>query len=124
MTYGEQNSLEEGVQLLNRAFDEYGINFIDTAEIYSIPTKPDTQGRTDRAIKVFLEGRERRNVILATKVAGRSPMMTWLPRRDAGTSSALTREQIIDSVEASLERLGVDYIDLLQIHWPDRYTGG
>ena len=123
MTYGEQNTLEEGVELLNCAFDEYGINFLDTAEIYPVPTKADTQGKTDRTVKKFLEGRNRQDVILATKVAGRS-QINWLPRREKETTSALTREQIMDSVEASLERLGVDYIDLLQIHWPDRYVGG
>jgi aryl-alcohol dehydrogenase-like predicted oxidoreductase len=123
MTYGEQNTLEEGAALLDKAFDEYGINFLDTAEIYPVPTKAETQGRTDAAVKLFLEKRNRGDVILATKVAGRSPI-SWLPRREPETTSALTKEQIMDSVEASLERLGVDYIDLLQIHWPDRYVGG
>jgi aryl-alcohol dehydrogenase-like predicted oxidoreductase len=123
MTYGEQNTLEEGVELLNCAFDNYGINFLDTAEIYPVPTNAETQGRTDEAVKLFLKNRKREDVILATKVAGRSPL-NWLPRREPETSSALTREQILDSVDASLERLGVDYIDLLQIHWPDRYVGG
>jgi aryl-alcohol dehydrogenase-like predicted oxidoreductase len=123
MTYGEQNTLEEGVELLNCAFDKYGINFVDTAEMYPVPVKAETQGRTDECVKMFLQGRNREDVILATKVAGRSHI-NWLPRRDPETISALTREQILDSVEASLERLGVDYIDLLQIHWPDRYIGG
>jgi len=123
MTYGEQNTLEEGVDLLNCAFDKYGINFLDTAEIYPVPTKADTQGKTDLTVKEFLKGRKREEVILATKVAGRS-MISWLPRRKPETPSALTKEQILDSVNASLERLGVDYIDLLQIHWPDRYVGG
>mmetsp|Transcript_12795 Transcript_12795/g.19611 ORF Transcript_12795/g.19611 Transcript_12795/m.19611 type:complete len:342 (+) Transcript_12795:344-1369(+) len=123
MTYGEQNSLKDGVELLNCAFDKYGVNFLDTAEIYPVPTNPETQGRTDEAVKLFLKGRKREDVIVATKVAGRSGM-TWLPRREPDTPAALTREQIIDSVNASLERLGTDYIDLLQIHWPDRYTGG
>jgi len=123
MTYGQQNSLEEGVELLNCAFDEYGINFLDTAEMYPVPITSDTQGKTDQAVRLFMEGRKREDVILATKVAGRSPI-NWLPRRVPETTSALTREQIMDSVEASLERLGVEYIDLLQIHWPDRYSGG
>lgn len=123
MTYGEQNSLEEGVELLNCAFDKYGINFLDTAEIYPVPTKADTQGRTDESVRLFMKDRKREDVILATKVAGRSPI-AWLPRRVPETTSALTREQIFDSVEASLKRLDVDYIDLLQIHWPDRYAGG
>jgi len=126
MTYGEQNTLEEGVDLLNRSFDEYGINFLDTAEIYPVPTKAETQGRTDESIRLFLQGRDRKDVILATKVAGRSPI-TWLPRPNCENpegSSALTKEQIMDSVQCSLDRLGVDYIDLLQIHWPDRVVGG
>jgi len=122
MTYGEQNTLEEGVEMLNCAFDKYGINFLDTAEMYPVPTKAETQGKTDEAVKLFLQGRKREEVILATKVAG--PGIPWLPRKEPNTPSALTREQIIDSVDASLERLGVDYIDLLQIHWPDRYIGG
>jgi len=123
MTYGEQNTLEEGVALLDRAFDEYGVNFLDTAEMYPVPTKAETQGRTDEAVRLFLQNRKREDVVLATKVAGRSPI-AWLPRRAPETTSAVTREQILDSVDASLARLGVDYIDLLQIHWPDRYTGG
>lgn len=124
MTFGQQNTLEEGVQQLNTAFDKYGINFVDTAEMYPVPTKADTQGSTDRTVAQFLKGRSRDSVILATKVAGRAPYITWLPRRQAETPAELTKEQIIDSVEASLQRLGVDYIDLLQLHWPDRYTGG
>lgn len=124
MTYGQQNTLQEGVELLNCAFDKYGVNFLDTAEMYPVPTKAETQGQTDEAIKLFLRGRARQDVVLATKVSGRSDRITWLPRRRAGTAAALTREQIIDSVDASLERLGVDYVDLLQIHWPDRYAGG
>jgi len=123
MTYGEQNTLEEGVALLDRAFDNYGVNFLDTAEMYPVPTKAETQGRTDEAVRLFLQNRKREDVVLATKVAGRSPI-DWLPRRAPETTSAVTREQILDSVDASLARLGVDYIDLLQIHWPDRYTGG
>ena len=57
-------------------------------------------------------------------VSGRSDRINWLPRRIKGTTCNLSREQILDSVDASLERLGTDYIDLLQLHWPDRYTGG
>jgi len=91
---------------------------------YPVPTKAETQGRTDRAVKMFLQNRNRQDVILATKVCGRSNRIDWVPRRKEGTTAALTREQILDSVDASLERLGTDYIDLLQLHWPDRYTGG
>ncbi len=127
MTYGIQNTLEEGVALLDKAFDEYGINFLDTAEIYPIPPNAETQGDTDRCICEFLKKRDRKEVILATKVAGRNPMMKYLPRGENSNpeeGADLTRQQILDSVEESLKRLGTHYIDLLQIHWPGRYTGG
>jgi len=129
MTYGIQNTLDEGIQLLNRSFDEYGINFLDTAEIYPIPPNGETQGETDRIVCEFLKGRNRKDVILATKVAGRQPMLGYLPRANGKSSgdyggADLTRQQIIESVDESLKRLGTDYIDLLQLHWPGRYTGG
>lgn len=120
MTFGEQNTIVEGVDQLNLAWDEYGINFLDTAEMYPIPTKAETQGRTDATVNKFLQGRQREDVILATKIAGRSPM-TYL--RDSGEGTIVNRQQIIESVDKSLNRLGTDYIDLIQIHWPDRYTG-
>lgn len=127
MTYGIQNTLEEGVALLDKAFDEYGINFLDTAEIYPVPPNAETQGDTDRCVCEFLKKRNRGDIILATKVAGRNPMMTYLPRGENSnpeTGADLTRQQILDSVDESLKRLGTDYIDLLQLHWPGRYTGG
>ncbi len=124
MTFGQQNTLDEGVAQLNTAFDQYGINFIDTAEMYPVPTTAETQGRTDETVAAFLKGRKREDVILATKVAGRSERITWLPRKEPNTPAELSKEQILYSVDASLKRLGVDYIDLLQLHWPDRYTGG
>jgi aryl-alcohol dehydrogenase-like predicted oxidoreductase len=124
MTFGQQNTLEEGVAQLTRAFDEYGINFLDTAEMYPVPTKPETQGATDRTVAEFLKTKKREDVILATKVSGRAERITWLPRAKKDTPAELTKEQIIYSVDQSLERLGVDYIDLLQLHWPDRHVGG
>jgi len=122
MTFGEQNTIEEGVEQLNLAWDDYGINFLDTAEMYPVPTKADTQGATDEAVRQFMKGRQREDVILATKVAGRSDRITWL--RDDESGSKVNRKQILESVDKSLQRLGTDYIDLLQIHWPDRVTGG
>jgi aryl-alcohol dehydrogenase-like predicted oxidoreductase len=121
MTWGQQNTEEEGIEQMNVAFDEYGINFLDTAEMYPVPTKAETQGATDRCIAKWLKGRDRSKVILATKVAGASERLTYLPGRN-GKGSRVRREDIIASVDASLERLGTDYIDLLQIHWPDRYV--
>jgi len=124
MTFGKQNTLEEGAEQLKEAYENYGINFVDTAEMYPVPTDAETQGRTDRSVAMFLKTVPREDIILATKVCGRSDRIDWLPRRKEKTAAEVTKEQIIDSVEASLERLGVEYIDLLQIHWPDRYTGG
>eukprot|EP00545_Synedropsis_sp_CCMP1620_P013823 CAMPEP_0119031966 /NCGR_PEP_ID=MMETSP1176-20130426/41814_1 /TAXON_ID=265551 /ORGANISM="Synedropsis recta cf, Strain CCMP1620" /LENGTH=337 /DNA_ID=CAMNT_0006988373 /DNA_START=247 /DNA_END=1260 /DNA_ORIENTATION=- len=124
MTFGNQNTREEGVEQLNTAWDQYGINFLDTAEMYPVPTTPEKQGDTDRTVAEFLKGRNRDDVILATKVTGRSDRMTWLPRQEPDTPTCLSKEQILYSVDSSLERLGVDHIDLLQLHWPDRYTGG
>jgi aryl-alcohol dehydrogenase-like predicted oxidoreductase len=112
------------VEQLNKAFDDYGINFLDTAEMYPVPTKPETQGATDKAVAMFLKGRRREDVILATKVTGRSDRFTWLPRREENTPAALTRDQIFDSVDASLKRLGTDYVDVLQLHWPGTYEVG
>jgi aryl-alcohol dehydrogenase-like predicted oxidoreductase len=124
MTFGRQNTLAEGVEQLTRAYQHYGINFIDTAEMYPVPTEASTQGQTDRAVAFFLKTVPRENIVLATKVAGRSERIDWLPRRKPQTLAQVTGAQIIDSVAASLERLETDYIDLLQIHWPDRYAGG
>jgi aryl-alcohol dehydrogenase-like predicted oxidoreductase len=90
--------------------------------MYPVPTKPETQGQTDRSVAMFLKTRKRDEIVLATKVCGRSERFTWLPRRQSGISTAVTPEQIVDSVEASLTRLGTDYIDLLQIHWPGTQT--
>lgn len=127
MTYGIQNTLDEGVALLDKAFDDYGINFLDTAEIYPVPPNAETQGDTDRCVCEFLKKRNRSDVILATKVTGRQPMMTYLPRgknSNPDEGADLTRQQILDSVDESLKRLGTDYIDLLQLHWPGRHAGG
>lgn len=121
MTWGEQNTLEEGVQQLDIAFNEYGINFLDTAEMYPVPTKAETQGATDRTVAEWLKRRGKRDdVVLATKVAGRSERITWLRKHGEGTK--VRRTDILESVDASLKRLGTDYVDLLQIHWPERYV--
>jgi aryl-alcohol dehydrogenase-like predicted oxidoreductase len=88
--------------------------------MYPVPTKPETQGLTDKSVGMFLKstGKKRDEIVLATKLCGRSERFTWMPRRNKGIATAVTPDQIVDSVDASLERLGVDYIDLLQIHWP------
>ena len=121
MTLGQQNTLDEGVDQLNIATKEYGINFIDTAEMYPIPTKPDTQGLTDKTIAKWLKTVDRSKVILASKVCGNAERLTWLPGRE-GRGTTLSRNDIIVSVDESLKRLGTEYVDLLQLHWPDRYV--
>lgn len=121
MTWGKQNTLEEGVQQLDMAFNDFGINFLDTAEMYPVPTEAETQGRTDLTVAEWLKRRRRRDdVVLATKVCGFSERITWV--REGGVPTRVSRDQILESVDKSLQRLGTDYIDLLQIHWPDRYV--
>lgn len=117
MTWGEQNSEAEGHAQLDYAFD-HGVNFIDTAEIYAIPPRRETQGATERIIGSWLAARRNRDrVIIATKVAGRGDA-DWL--RPGGAPTRLDRQNIALAAEGSLRRLGVDYIDLYQLHWPDR----
>jgi aryl-alcohol dehydrogenase-like predicted oxidoreductase len=115
MTWGQQNTMEEGHEQMDYALDQ-GVNFFDAAELYPIPPKAETQGKTEECIgSWFKKTGNREKVILATKVAGRSPM-SWF----RGEGTKLDRENIEAAVEASLERLQTDYIDLYQLHWPDR----
>ncbi len=117
MTWGQQNTEAEGHEQMNYALDQ-GINFFDTAELYSIPPKAETQGSTERIIGSWFKARGTRDkVILASKVVGRSDN-TWF--RDDGSKAELSRKQIEEAVNKSLKRLQTDYIDLYQIHWPDR----
>lgn len=117
MTFGQQNTEAEGHAQLDLAVDA-GINFIDTAEMYSIPPRAETQGSTERIIGNWLKARGNRDkVILATKVAGRSTQ-TWL--RADGSNPRLDARNINEAIDASLRRLQTDYVDLYQLHWPDR----
>ncbi|KAL5851803.1 hypothetical protein ACOSQ3_006921 [Xanthoceras sorbifolium] len=119
MTFGEQNTEKEAHEILSYAFG-HGINILDTAEAYPIPTKKETQGRTDLYISSWLKSQPRDKVILATKVCGYSERSSYL--RDNATVLRVDAANIKESVEKSLKRLNTDYIDLLQIHWPDRYV--
>jgi len=117
MTWGQQNSEADGHAQMDYAL-AHGINFFDTSEMYAVPPKAETQGSTERIIGTWFKARGCRDkVILATKVAGRSPM-TWL-RADKSPSEQ-TPKQIAEAIESSLKRLQTDYIDLYQLHWPDR----
>jgi len=120
MTWGEQNTQKDAFQQMDYAVDQ-GINFFDTAELYSVPMKPETRGKTNQFIgEWFLKTKNRKKIILADKVAGGSPM-TWL--RTDGEKTSLNKKQIEFACNRSLKDLKTDYIDLYQIHWPDRPAG-
>lgn len=126
MTWGDQNTEAEGFAQMDLAVDR-GVSFFDTAELYSIPPKPETFGSTETIIgRWFAKTGKRQDVVLATKIVGRSPM-TWFRDGEAGLDGGRTRhtkKQIDAAVAASLKRLQTDYIDLYQLHWPDRgYQG-
>jgi aryl-alcohol dehydrogenase-like predicted oxidoreductase len=117
MTFGEQNSETDGHAQMDYALDR-GITIFDAAEIYPVPPKPETQGRTESIIGSWLASRKARDkVMVATKVIGRTKM-NWL-RKD-GSPGRQSRAQILEAVEGSLKRLNTDHIDLYQLHWPDR----
>ncbi|MEM9740658.1 MAG: aldo/keto reductase [Pseudomonadota bacterium] len=121
MTWGQQNTEAEGHAQMDYAL-ERGINFWDTAEMYAVPPKPETQGATEQIIGTWFKKTGRREeVILATKISGRSQMI-WT-RDDEVALTRQTKVQIDEAVEKSLRRLQTDYIDLYQMHWPDRPVG-
>ena len=118
MTWGQQNTEAEAHEQLSYALDR-GVNFMDAAEMYPVPGKEETQGLTERYIGSWLKNQRREDLIIASKVAGKSERMTYL--RDNGVVR-VTKADIKEGVDKILTRLGTDYIDLLQIHWPDRYV--
>ena len=121
MTWGEQNTEAEGHEQMNYALTR-GINFWDTAEMYAVPPKRETQGSTERIVGTWFQKTGRRkDVILATKIAGLSKMI-WT-RDDKVDWTRHTKDQIDEAVAKSLSRLQTDYIDLYQLHWPDRPVG-
>jgi len=115
MTWGQQNTEAEAHQQLDAALDA-GINFIDTAEMYPVPPKAETYTATETIIGNWLAARGNRDkVILATKVAGRAPDMSYIRG-----GPCLDRKNVEVALDASLKRLKTDYVDLYQLHWPDR----
>jgi aryl-alcohol dehydrogenase-like predicted oxidoreductase len=118
MTFGEQNSEAEAHAQLDMAVDA-GINFIDTAEIYPVPPQAETQGLTEVAIGTWLKRRGGRDrLVLASKVAGPGGWIAYL----RNGRNRLDRPNIAAALDASLARLQTDYLDLYQLHWPDRET--
>lgn len=116
MTFGEQNSEQDAHQQLDLAV-AHGVNFIDTAEMYPVAPRAETQGRTESYIGSWLKRQPREKLIIATKIAGPARGFSWIRN-----GPRVNREQLNAAIDGSLKRLQTDYIDLYQIHWPDRYV--
>ena len=117
MTFGKQNTQQQAFEQLDLALDQ-GVNFIDTAELYPVPTSAQTQCLTEQYIGQWIKARANRNkLIIGTKVCGPAPMVEYLR-----PNIAHDENNIRAAVEGSLKRLNTDYIDLYQLHWPDRQT--
>ena len=118
MTWGEQNSEAEGFAQIDRA-KACGINFLDTAEMYPVPPRRDTYGATERIIGNYFKARgDRADWVLASKVAGPGNGIDYI----RGGHLRHNRQHIVEALDASLKRLQTDWIDLYQLHWPERST--
>lgn len=115
MTFGQQNTAADAHAQLDRAMGA-GINFIDTAEMYAVPSRAETYGRSESIVGDWLAGQPRDRIVLATKVAGPSRSLKWI----RGGPLALDDSNIRAALEGSLKRLRTDYVDLYQLHWPER----
>jgi aryl-alcohol dehydrogenase-like predicted oxidoreductase len=114
MTWGEQNSQEEAFEQMNYALEK-GVNFFDTAELYAVPPKSETFGKTEEIIgNWFINKKNRKKIILASKIAG--PRCEWI----RGGKNNYSEKKIQEAIDGSLKRLKTDYIDLYQLHWPER----
>lgn len=116
MTFGTTTSKEEAFKILDKAYDS-GINFYDTAELYPVPPKASHEGTTEKIVGEWLKTKPRESIILATKVSGAASGWFVPPTRHGLT--AIDSFHIKRAIEGSLKRLGTDYIDLYQMHWPD-----
>ncbi len=117
MTWGQQNTREQAFEQMDYALTQ-GVNFFDTAELYAIPPQAETYGRTEEIIGEWLQARGTRDqLVLASKIAG--PGEDWIPHIRNG-KTRFNRIDIGSAVDASLQRLQTDYLDLYQLHWPQR----
>jgi len=116
MTWGEQNTRKQAFEQLDYAISA-GVNFIDTAELYAIPPRAETYGRTEEIIGQWLKARGNRDsIVLASKIAGPGDWLSHI--RDGHTR--FNRRDIVTALDASLQRLQTDHLDLYQLHWPER----
>ena len=122
MTWGEQNTEREAHEQIDYALDQ-GVNLIDAAEMYPVPPRPETQGATERYIGTWLAQHRsvREKIVLTTKIAGpaRQPHN---PRHIRGAGNQFDRKNLTEALNDSLQRLQTEYVDLYQLHWPDRST--
>jgi aryl-alcohol dehydrogenase-like predicted oxidoreductase len=116
MSFGTWSSKQESFAIMDTAFDR-GINFFDTAEVYPVPPTAELVGLTEKIFGEWIKTKDRDALIIATKVAGAASGWFVPPIRQGLT--AIDRHHVERAVEGSLQRLGVDYIDLYQVHWPD-----
>jgi aryl-alcohol dehydrogenase-like predicted oxidoreductase len=117
MTFGQQNTEAEAHEQLNTAFSR-GVNFIDAAEMYPVPSRAETTGRTEQYVGSWLKRQARDKVIMATKATGPARSLNWIREGQLNFTPANLRR----ALEGSLKRLQTDYVDLYQLHWPDRNT--
>ena len=116
MTWGTQNSEEDAFEQMDYSVNK-GINFFDTAELYSVPPTAESYGKTEKMIGNWFEKRKNREkVILASKIAG--PRCDWI----RGGKNSYNEKNLGEAIDGSLKRLKTDYIDLYQLHWPERST--
>lgn len=119
MTFGTGADEKTSLEIMDRSFDA-GIDFFDTAENYPVPPDPKYAGRTEEIVGKWLKTKSRDSVVIATKVSG--PSHGWLRAAVRDGMTSLDRHNIVRAVEVSLSKLGTDYIDLYQTHWPDHDT--
>ena len=116
MTWGEQNTEKDGHEQLDYAISQ-GVNFIDTAELYAVPARIETQGKTEEIIGSWLKKNNNRDqVVIATKIVGPREFVKHI------RTGGFTKAEFADAIHKSLNRLQTDYIDLYQLHWPERNT--
>jgi len=116
MTFGNQNSEHEAFEQMDYALDK-GVNFFDTAELYPVPATPQLYADTEKIIGKWMKERKNRDqIVLATKIAGPGDYTKHI------RTTGFSKNSIISAVDGSLKRLKTDYIDLYQLHWPERVT--